>query len=324
MNRRHENTEPLKHEVVTKHQSSGDFAAASRLASSCLLLGFLLLVLPGCTPTPPAKPGTQGYFGPTETPDAVVARINARNNAVHTLWSRLGDFEVWAVNPQTQKTDYVNGSGGYLLYRAPQEFRFRGNKPGAGMIFEVGMNAQRYWLAAPAPGPDTMWWGTVGAATDPAADLPIRPELIQHVLALGALDTNPASRLFPLLRFNNDQDCYMLLFCRPWGQRTVIEKEVWYDRATLNPKLVILFDINGRAVLRAYLSDHRLLSGAPAGTPAVAAHYDLFFPVTRSRMIVQLDDIELQHSGAPNDVSFRFPGTDITATAKNIDAKPAR
>jgi hypothetical protein len=292
--------------------------APAALARAALLSLAMLLV--GCASRPALKQPSGAYFGETDPPDILIARLEARNQHLPTLWARLGDFEVWANNPQTGKTDYVNGAGGYLLYRAPAEFRLRGSKPGAGMIFELGLSPQRYWLAAPAPGPDVMWWGTVGAATDPAAEIPIRPELVQHVLALGPLQEG----VRPLLRFNNDQDAYMLLFCRQDATGLRVEKEVWYDRATLNAKLVILFDMNGRAVLRAYLSEHRPVSGAAAEAATVATAYDLFFPSTRSRMLIKLESVRLENNGVPSAASFTFPPSEIVGTVRNIDAKHSR
>lgn len=280
----------------------------------------LLCLAAGCAHTQPTSRPSGGYFGPTESMPQVVARLNARNSRIPSLWARIKDFEVWANDPQRNKTDYVNGSGGYLFYRAPGEFRLRGTKDMAGLILDVGMNDDRYWLAAPSPGPDVMWWGTVGRAIDPTTDLPIRPELLKDVLAISVFDQDLLAVPYPVMRFNTDRDAYMFIFCRVDGERVIAEKEIWYDRATLNPIVVILFDPDGRPVLRAYLADHRQISGQ-ADLPAIAMSYDLLFPQTRSRMLLKLEVAEIQRNGAPSDVSFRFPGQDIVKTVKNIDAK---
>lgn len=250
----------------------------------------------------------------------VIARINSNNKKIPSLWAIVKDFDVWARDPRTGKTDYVNGSGGYLFYRAPADFRLRGNKDVAGLILDVGMNAQQYWLAALSPGPDVMWYGTVGHAVDPAADLPIRPELLSEVLGVSIFGENLLAEPYPVMRFNTDRDAYMFLFCQTDGGRVITQKEVWYDRETLSPILVILFDSGGRPILRAYLTEHQKISGE-ANLPAIAMSYDLLFPETRSRMVLRLAKAEVQHRGAPGDASFRFPGVDIVKTAKNIDAK---
>ena len=59
------------------------------------------------------------------------------------------------------------------------------------------------------------------------------------------------------MRFNNDADAYMFLWNVKLPDRWAVQKEIWYDRATLLPKLVLLFDENGRVVLRAYLSNYK-------------------------------------------------------------------
>ena len=250
----------------------------------------------------------------------VIARINANNKRIPTLWALIGSFDVWARNPGTDKTDYINGSGGYLFYRGPDEFRLRGNKDLAGLILDVGMNGEQYWLAALSPGPDVMWWGTVGHAVAASADLPIRPELLSEVLGISIFDDDFLAEPYPVMRFNTDRDAYMFLFCRADGDRVIAQKEVWYDRATLKAILVILFDSDGRPILRAHLTNHQKISGG-GDLPAVAMGYDLLFPQTRSRLVLRLEKAEIQHKGVPGDASFRFPGVDIVKTAKNIDAK---
>ena len=291
--------------------------ALSRLWLSLLMLaGFIA----GCTPTAPTTKPSGGYLGPTESMSQVIARINANNRQIPTLWASVASFDIWANDPTRNSTDYINGDGGYLFYRAPGEFRLRGKKVPLGLILDVGLNARQYWLAALAPGPDVMWFGTVGHAAAPSADLPIRPELLRDILAVGLFKTDLLAQPYPVMRFNTDRDAYMFLFCRERDGRVIAEKEVWYDRATLNPTVVILFDPGGRPVLRAYLSDHRAVAGV-SHRAVVAMHYDLFFPETRSRMVLKLENAEVQHGSAPNDANFRFPGVDIVKTAKNIDAQ---
>ena len=296
------------------------FFALFVLSRLCLCFLMLAGALAGCAQTRPTTQPSGGYFGPTESMPQVIARINANNKRIPTLWALVASFDVWARDPRSDKTDYINGSGGYLFYRGPDEFRLRGNKDLAGLILDIGMNAEQYWLAAPSPGPDVMWYGTVGHAVDLSADLPIRPELLSEVLGVSVIDENLLDEPYPVMRFNTDRDAYMFLFCRANKDRVIVQKEVWYDRATLKAILVILFDSDGRPILRAYLANHQKISGG-GDLPAVAMDYDLLFPQTRSRMVLRLERAEIQHKGVPNDASFRFPGVDVVKTAKNIDAK---
>jgi hypothetical protein len=90
-------------------------------------------------------------------------------------------------------------------------------------------------------------------------------------------------------------------------------KEVWYDRATLRPRLVNLFGPEGRILLRAYLSNYRhvKIDGVPeAQQPIVPGTYDLLFIDTRSRMTIQIGDAYTRYKGAPEERAFRMPTPD--------------
>ena len=67
------------------------------------------------------------------------------------------------------------------------------------------------------------------------------------------------------MRFNNDADVYMFVWSIRGIDRFIAQKEIWYDRATKQPRRVYLFDDNGRVILRAFLRNHAPLEvpGAP-------------------------------------------------------------
>jgi hypothetical protein len=110
------------------------------------------------------------------------------------------------------------------------------------------------------------------------------------------------------MRFNNDEDAYMLVWNKPLTSRWVAEKEVWYDRKTKLPKLILLFDANGRIILRAYLRDHQ---DVPETGGKIATSYDLYFPENKSRMSFRLTDVKPYITNKrlriPNPGSFAFP-----------------
>jgi hypothetical protein len=108
--------------------------------------------------------------------------------------------------------------------------------------------------------------------------------------------------------------------------RWVATREVWYDRKTLLPRLVLLFDANGRVALRAYLANHRKvkLENQPEEQwPMVATNYRLYFPDSGSKLSMQLTDVALAGPrGVPNDRSFRFD-SNRTGTSKAIQLDAA-
>jgi hypothetical protein len=144
-------------------------------------------------------------------------------------------------------------------------------------------------------------------AGDPRCQpMPVRPDLILDVLAIGAIDTDLSSEPYPVLRFDNDDDAYIVDSIVRQPSRLIIRKEVWYDRATLLPSKVILYDDNGRAVLIALVGDFDRLGGA-AAAPLLPTRYDLFFPDTGSKMQFVLRDEMLTKNGIPHPGSIHLP-----------------
>jgi hypothetical protein len=137
----------------------------------------------------------------------------------------------------------------------------------------------------------------------------MQPALLMEVLGVTAFETNFAAPPAPVMRFNNDADAYTFIWIVPAGDRFVATREVWYDRATKRPKLVVLYDFNGRVTLRAYLMNHQpvQMENLPREQwPSVATEYDLFFPDTGAKLNLRLDTVKLKNKGAPSQATFNF------------------
>lgn len=269
------------------------------------LAGVLLVCgLAACMTVPQRAQGP--YMGPTWTMRQVVERINANNRPLRTLWA-AHEFEATIIEPDGQ-SHFVNGRG-VLLYRGPHDLLLQGKKD-FGTVFEVGSNAERFWLTL-FMGPETMWWGDYANIARPCAQpMPIRPEAFLEVLGTNVIDTDFLSEPVPTMRFNNDADAYMFVWNEKHQDRWIARREIWYDRQTLRPILVVLFDSNGRIILRAYLSDHQPVEvpDLPEDQwPRVATRYQLYFPDTGSRMSFHLTELRLNKRGVPNDRTFEFP-----------------
>ncbi len=273
------------------------------------------LTLIGCVPKNRAQPKI--YTGPTEPMRDVVAAINENNANLPTLWSR-GYFEANVVDQG--RSHFVNGDV-LVLYRRPGELRIVGKKDIAGTIFDIGSNAERYWLIVRGD-VNTMWWGAHANAdrVDPS-EIPIPPQLMLEVLGVGAIDTNFRQPPAPVMRFNDDADVYMIVWSAPLADRWAAQKEVWYDRATKLPVKVLLFDADGRVVLRADLSKHVALRDAAGGAgndaPEIASQYRLYFRASRTSITFNLESPALKSGNAPNDRSFAFP-TEENAGVKRV------
>jgi hypothetical protein len=264
----------------------------------------VVALLAGCAPKP--GPTRTPYTGPTDPLDKVVRDVNANNAKVTTLRC-AHTFEATLVDDQGKSRTF--SGGGYLLFTKPENLLLTAS--GVIPYFEIGANDDRYWFTAFPDEVSTQWWGEKAKLTDAAArQIPIRPDLLLEVLGVSEIDTNLLAPPVPVMRFNNDERAYMLVWNRPLPTRWIAEKEVWFDVETKLPRLINLFDANGRIILRAYLSDHQPV---PETGGKIATKYDLYFPENKSRMAFRLTEVRPYISGPknrgriPNAGSFAFP-----------------
>jgi hypothetical protein len=194
-----------------------------------------------------------------------------------------------------------------------------------GRVFELGSNDDVYWMSLKV-GPDAAWWGHYRNLGKPCSQaIQIRPDLVVQVLGVSVIGSDFSAPPVPVMRFNPDADAYMFVWNGKLPDRWVAVKEVWYDRQTLLPRLVLLFDENGRVVLRAYLADHQPVKAVElpeSQWPKVARNYRLYFPETGSRLVLNLTDVALTSGKAPNDRSFQF-NPQRTQTSKVIQLDEA-
>lgn len=287
-----------------------------RLSATGLLLA--LAIVAGCAPKAPPAP--QGYYGQTLPMAELIQQINQNNLAIPTLYAR--HYTEANIIDNKGKSRFVN-TGGDVFVRKPRELLMRGKKDPFGNVFEIGSTAERYWMTVYVDDP-TRWWGYYRNVGKPCVqDMPLRPDAIGEVLGVGNINTNYLEAPLPTLRFNNDLDVYMLTWHAQLTDRWYTEKEIWYDRKTLLPRKVLLFDQNGRVILRANLNRHQGVEtpNRPREQwPVVATMYDLFFPDTRSTMRIELSDMVLTNrAGHPREGTIAFK-EDPEAKEIQIDA----
>lgn len=267
-------------------------------------LGILLplLLSAGCCPTPPVA-----YWGPTISLDELAAKINENNSKVPSLWGRL-DFQATIVDSKHQP--HSAGAHGVLLYRAPSEMLIVANDDFGGRFFEIGATKEFYWLKV-VPQLDTLWWGRMSDVEAPTdSPIPARPDLILQVLAIGTIDPNFAHEPYIVMHFDNNGDAYVVDTLEKQPDRVLLRKEVKYDRQTLLPQRVLLFDETGRLALRAQLSSHEPVPVAGVEKekwPKIPTIYDLYFPDTGSKMQFMLREQVLAKSGVPHEGSIKLP-----------------
>jgi outer membrane lipoprotein-sorting protein len=254
------------------------------------------------------------------TMTAVVDAINSNNARIPTLYATLNYSATIRDGNQVHS---VSSDEGYVWYRRPDDFRLVGKMAAVGTVFDIGSNSERYWLEV-IPGTNRLWFGTYADLARLQSDqlpIPIRPDLVTQVLAVATINPDFNALPAPTMRYDGAADAYVLVFIVHAPDRWLAQKEIWYDRATLRPRRVILYDLDGRPVLRATLSlDKRVRSpeGKPADWPLVPGDYKLFFPDSGSRMEFSLNDVSLEHKVGrvvfPNARTFQMPdvkGTDV-------------
>lgn len=284
-----------------------------------LFLPALALLACGCTAggktggRPPAWSNA-----PTQPMVEVVAAINRNNLAVPTLWASHG-YKATVVD-DNKRTHTFTGSG-VLLYRHPREMQLVGNKEFVGTIFEVGSTNDRFWLKL-VPEIETMWWGHYRHVGKPCAEpIPIRPDLVAEVLGVAVMDTDFTKPPAPVMRYNHERDAYMFVWVTPLPDRWAALKEIWYDRKTKLPTLVMLYDPNGRVVMRAELNNHRPVevNDLPRDRwPLVASEFLMYFPETGTRMELDLREMMLDKRGVPARRGINFPNLARTASQLRV------
>jgi hypothetical protein len=273
------------------------------------------------------KPPPQvGYWGETKPMSEVVARVNQNNLAIPSLYARH-TMQADLYDPGRKKSFYVNTSGN-LLMRKPRDLLLRGRHDLAGEIFAIGSTEERFWFSV-YEGDATQWWGHYrNIGKDCMAEMPVRPDLIGEVLGITNIPTNFLEAPFPTMRFNHEQDVYMIVWNARLADRFYAQREVWYDRSTFRPRAVFLYDYNGRLLVRAFLMAHEPVEMADRpreSWPVIATEYRFLFPGTKpeikaSTMTLKLSEPALVSStGQPKPGAIRFTEDPKVNTVIQVD-----
>jgi hypothetical protein len=263
-------------------------------------------MLAGCPPRKP--PDHEPYYGVTDPMLKVVQDVNANASRIRTVWARH-DFEA-LIYDDKGKSHSLSGTG-TLQFRKPGDLLLKAS--GVIDYFEAGANDQVFWFTVYPKEVSTQWWGRKDQLTaEGVRRFPIRPDLLLETLGVSEIDTDFARTPVPVMRFNNDSRSYMFVWnapvMAPPPARWIATREIWYDLDSKLPKNILLFDENGRVIVRAYLTEHKPIEGNGA---KMATKYDLFFPDTKSRMVFHITTLmqELKKGPArfPNDATFVFP-----------------
>lgn len=266
----------------------------------------LLLAIGGCA----ARPGTPQpvYTGPTDPMPVVLERVEGNNKALPTLYAQT--YIEANIIDNKGKSRFVNTGGAVLLCK-PRELLLVGRKDLAGRVFELGSTQERFWFTIYVD-ENTRWWGYYRNIGKPCmGQMPVRPDLVGEVLGVSDINLDFDQIPVPTMTFNNDLDVYMVAWSTKGPGFWYTEKVIYYDRKTLLPRKVLLYDQSGRVVLRANLSRHQpvTIPNLPQEKwPRIATVYDLLFLENNSTMTIRLSDMALQNEKGqpkPGAITFR-------------------
>jgi hypothetical protein len=292
---------------------------------------FVLLAAGLCACTAPAPPMAAGYYGPTLSLEELVGRINENNDKISSLWARE-HFEGTIVDRANNKSARIDGYGN-LLYTGPNQMKLTA-KNELVTLFEMGSDGQRFWLYEDHD--QVFWWGDFSAIGNmDSAEIPMRPDMVMEILGVRPVDAGLLHEPAPTMRFGNFSDSYMVDWQESEGDHWVVAKEIWYDRRTLLPQRVLLFDSQGRVALWARLSKYvrmKMPSGDQNQWPWVASEYQLSFPYTGTTISFELSDVSLKHDAGgisfPNAATYRMPDPEKLSQSgvrvNHIDAQNSR
>ncbi len=272
-------------------------AAVTRRAGEALL--GIALLLGGCAHMGQPADHPAPYYGQTLSLAELVKQIDANNSKIPTLWASVELLEADFHDDQKKHRHVI--LDGSVSYRSPRDLNLHGEKAGLGTMLEVGSNQDDYWFALPQDDEgQSIWTGRYKYLGMPCVQsIPIRPDLLIDVLGVGTINPDLNQTPTPVLRFNHAADAYMV----DWVQRSsdsdrwVVAKEVWYDRKTLRPTMVVGFDANGHVALEAHLSKFITVktSASEDQWPEMASDFQMFFPESKATLHIVLTSPAPKH-----------------------------
>ena len=254
-------------------------------------IGLLLLLAAGCGP---ARRPQALALAPVLSPDKVLAAHNAWADSIQHIWSRaavLLNFPTIDTRADRMQQDL----DGHLFVVKPDRLYLHGQVLGQ-EVFVTGMNAETYWLWI-RPKVNTVWVGARGGPSE--RRFVVSPEDLMSALGLFRIDLKPGE---PAV-FTAQDRCYFLSEERQTGAARVPSRRIWFDRVTLRPARVDLYDESGKCLLMAELLKYERVGGADVCTVYRAR----FYGDREVDLVLQLSAVSLEKAPNPKVFEYRVP-----------------
>jgi hypothetical protein len=264
-----------------------------------------LFALSGCGPVrTPAAPEAGALLAPAD----VLRLHNEWADSVRHLWSRA-EFLLNFPRGQGSENRKQFDIEGHLFVEKPDKLFIHGQVVGQEM-FQMGMNPEQYWLWI-RPDVNTVWIGRRGGSGEKRLVMP--PEALMTALGVFHIEPAPdASAVFIV-----QERCYILCESRDVGGTKTPSRRIWFDRRTLRPLRIDLFDDTGRRVLFAELLKYERIGTTDVCTVYRARNYR----DEEVDVVIQLSGASLEKKPNPAVYVYRLPPG---ATERDMDdAEPA-
>jgi hypothetical protein len=272
------------------------------MRSATAILILVALAAAGCGPMRGPAAQVPAALGPAE----VLAAHNAWADSIQHVWSRAG-LMIDMPNPQKQGERGRYDMDGHLFLRKPEDLYLHGQVMGQ-EVFAMGMNAERFWLWV-RPKVNKVWTGRRGGQGE--RQFVLAAEDLMSALGMFRIALGPND----LATFDVMPAQYVLTQQRDFAGRRVPWRRIWFDRRSLRPVRVDLYDEDGRSLLMA-----ELLKYEPVGRTDVCMTYRVrFYGSQEVDLVLRLSSVSLLRPVNPKVFEYRLPPD---AKEENLDAEP--
>ena len=240
-------------------------------------------------------------------PATVLARHNAWAARIPHLWARADlmlNFPKDEAGTEREQHDL----SGHLFLDKPDRLFVHGEVLGKD-VFKVGMNPERFWLWI-RPEVNTVWTGRRGGEGEKRFIL--SPADLMTAIGLFRIDLGPATPA----EFVAQRDHYVLTERYPPAAAPGPRRRIWFDRETLRPARVDLFDRAARRLLMAELLRYKPVG--PGKAPLATAYRARFYGEGREMILVlRLTEVKPEKEPNPRVFEYRRPPG---AKVRDLDA----
>jgi len=242
-------------------------------------------------------------------PGELIDRHNAWAKRIQHLWARA-DLTLNVPKDEQRGEREQHNLRGHLFLAKPERLFVHGQVLGKD-VFTVGMNAERFWLWI-RPKVNTVWTGRRGGEGERRFIL--SPADLMVALGLFRINLDPAVPA----EFVAQRRHYVLTERYPSTAAPAPRRRVWFDRDTLRPVRVDLFDPAGRRLVLAELLRYEPVG--PDAVPLCTAYRARFYGDGQEMLLVlRLTEVKPEKKPNPRIFTFREPPG---ATIRDLDAEP--